>query len=37
VEMCIFYDNNGELIAGRYEVFLFMDGHAIGQGEFLLR
>ncbi|NHB69008.1 hypothetical protein [Perlabentimonas gracilis] len=37
VEMCIYYDNNGELIAGRYEVFLFMDGHAIGQGEFLLR
>jgi hypothetical protein len=37
VEMCIYYDNNGELIAGKYEVFLFMDGQAIGQGEFLLR
>lgn len=37
VEMCIYYDNNGELIAGKYEVLLFMDGQAIGQGEFLLR
>lgn len=37
VEMCIYYDNDGELLAGKYEVFLFMDGHAIGQGEFLLR
>lgn len=37
VEMCIFYDNNGELIAGKYEVSLFMDGYLIGQGEFLLK
>jgi hypothetical protein len=37
VEMCIFYDNNGELIPGKYEVNLFMDGYLVGYGEFLLR
>ena len=37
VEMCIFYDNRGELIDGKYEVTLFMDGHMIGVSEFALR
>ena len=37
VEMCIFYDNNGELIGGKYEVSLFMDGYLIGHSEFLLK
>jgi len=37
VEMCIFYDNNGDLETGKYEVSLFMDGYMIGFGEFELR
>ncbi|MFP4556424.1 MAG: hypothetical protein ACLFNU_06090 [Bacteroidales bacterium] len=37
VEMCIFYDNNGELVSGKYEVSLFMDGYMIGYGEFMLK
>lgn len=37
VEMCIFYDNNGELIAGSYSVSLFMDGFMVGHGEFVLK
>ena len=37
VEMCIFYDNNGELIPGTYETSLYMDGHMIGVGEFKLK
>ncbi len=37
VEMCIFYDNNGDLESGKYEVSLFMDGYMIGFGEFELR
>lgn len=37
VEMCIFYDNNGKLEPGKYEVSLFMDGYMIGFGEFMLK
>ena len=37
VEMCVFYDNNGDLGAGKYEVSLFMDGYMIGFGEFMLK
>ena len=37
VEMCIFYDNNGELIPGTYETSLYMDGNMIGVGEFKLK
>jgi regulator of replication initiation timing len=37
VEMCIFYDSNGELIGGTYQVNLFMDGYLVGYGEFALK
>jgi cbb3-type cytochrome oxidase subunit 3 len=37
VEMCIFYASNGELIAGKYEVSLFLDGYMIGHGKFDLK
>lgn len=37
VEMCIFYDNKGDLEPGKYEVSLFMDGYMIGFGEFMLK
>jgi hypothetical protein len=37
VEMCIFYDSVGELLAGKYEVTLFMDGYMMGYSEFVLK
>ncbi|MFA5646796.1 MAG: hypothetical protein WC951_00685 [Bacteroidales bacterium] len=37
IEMCIFYDSNGELLPGKYEVSIFMEGYVIGLGEFLLK
>jgi len=37
VEMCIFYDNNGELLKGTYKVTLYMDGYMIGYSEFTLK
>ncbi|PKP41146.1 MAG: hypothetical protein CVT95_12970, partial [Bacteroidetes bacterium HGW-Bacteroidetes-12] len=37
VDMCVFYDSNGELIAGNYTVSLFMDGFMIGYGEFTMK
>ncbi|HPI69796.1 MAG TPA: hypothetical protein PLF99_00585 [Tenuifilaceae bacterium] len=37
VEMCIYYDNNGELVPGTYQVSLFMDENLIGYGEFALK
>jgi hypothetical protein len=37
IDMCIFYDNNGELISGTYTVSLFMDGFMIGYGEFIMK
>lgn len=37
VEMCIYYDNNGELLKGTYKVTLYMDGYMIGYSEFTLK
>lgn len=37
VEMCIFYDNNGELISGKYQVTIYLDGYMVGVGEFVLK
>ena len=37
VDMCIFWDNSGELIKGDYNVDLFCEGHLIGSGSFVLR
>lgn len=37
VEICIFYDNNGELLKGTYKVTLYMDGYMIGYSEFTLK
>jgi hypothetical protein len=37
VDICIFYDSVGELLAGKYEVTLFMDGYMIGYSEFILK
>lgn len=37
IEMCIYYDNNGELLKGTYKVTLYMDGFMIGYSEFTLK
>lgn len=37
VDLCIFWDNTGELINGEYNVDLFTEGHLIGSGTFILR
>ncbi|MGE0078416.1 MAG: hypothetical protein AB7S48_11195 [Bacteroidales bacterium] len=37
VEMCIYYDNKGELLKGTYKVTLYMDGFMIGYSEFSLK
>ncbi len=37
VEMCIYYDNNGELSAGVYKVSVYLDGYNVGYSEFTLR
>jgi hypothetical protein len=37
IDMCVFYDNNGELVSGTYTVSLFMDGFMIGYGEFIMK
>lgn len=37
VELCIFYDNNGELVKGKYEVSVYVDGFWVGSGEFILK
>lgn len=37
IEMCIYYDNNGELLKGTYKVTLYMDGYMIGYSEFALK
>lgn len=37
VEMCIFYDNNGELLKGTYKATLYLDGYLVGNTEFTLR
>jgi len=35
--VCIFFDNNGELLTGVYKVTLYMDGYMIGYSEFSLK
>jgi len=37
IDMCIFWDNDGSLIPGKYTVFLYLEGHEIGQSVFLLK
>ncbi len=35
-DLCIFYDNDGELLPGTYDVYLFADGYEIGTTSFTL-
>lgn len=37
VDMCIFFDNKGDLLKGTYKVTLYMDGYLIGYSEFTLK
>jgi FtsZ-binding cell division protein ZapB len=37
IEMCIYWDNNGQLIPGTYTVDLFTDGNKIGSTTFMLK
>ena len=37
VDLCIFYDNNGDLLVGSYDVAVFIDGIQIGQSQFLVK
>ena len=37
IDVCIFYDNNGELLSGVYGVTLYMDGFMVGYSEFTLK
>jgi hypothetical protein len=37
VDMCIFWNNDGQLVPGTYQVHLYADGHEIGTSSFGLR
>jgi predicted nuclease with TOPRIM domain len=37
VDLCIFYDNKGELVAGKYQATVYLDGNQVGSGEFALK
>ena len=37
IEMCIFWNNNGDLIPGKYVVILYLEGDEIGSAEFTLK
>lgn len=37
VDLCIYYDNKGDLVAGTYDVNVFMDGIIIGTTQFLIK
>jgi predicted nuclease with TOPRIM domain len=37
IELCIFYDNNGELGKGKYQVTVYLDGFMVGSSEFVLK
>ena len=37
LDMCIYWTNDGSLIPGKYTVYLYLEGHEIGQSTFLLK
>ena len=37
VDMCIYWNNNGDLIPGNYTVYLYLEGNHIGSTTFLLK
>ena len=34
VDMCIYWNNDGQLIPGKYKVYLYADGYEIGTSSF---
>ena len=37
IDMCIYWNNDGSLISGKYSVFLYLEGHKIGSSSFVLK
>lgn len=37
VDLCIFYDNKGELVEGKYQATVYVDGNLVGSAEFMLK
>jgi len=37
IDLCIFYDNKGDLVSGSYDVNVFMDGMLIGTTQFSIK
>jgi len=37
IDLCIYYDNKGELVAGKYQASVYVDGIQVGTGEFMLK
>jgi len=37
LDMCIYWNNDGSLIPGKYNVYLYLEGYQIGQSSFLLK
>ena len=37
IDMCIYWDNDGSLIRGKYSVSLYLEGHKIGSSSFILK
>ena len=37
IDLCIYYDNKGTLIAGKYQATVYVDGNQVGASEFMLK
>jgi len=37
IDLCIYYDNKGELVAGKYQAAVYVDGSQVGSSEFILK
>ncbi len=37
VDLCIYYDNKGDLVAGKYQATVYVDGNQVGASEFILK
>ena len=37
VDLCIYYDNKGDLVAGKYQATIYLDGNLVGSSEFTLK
>lgn len=37
VDLCIYYDNKGDLVAGKYQATVYLDGNLVGTSEFTLK